>query len=154
MATVEHIPRRFTRHIFTAWIDQTTPGVAIHLGINGFADFHVDWFIASTIQGQGARRRRNVDGSRVLARHNRDIQTTVRVTGNCRIHRRLNGGMGYALGSRRADDKVRLRRQADSRRRPGGGVGSQRLEIGRRREVFRFFGVEYGTRGSARCSLR
>ena len=154
LAAVEHIPRRFARHVFTTRIDQTTPGVAIHFRINGFADFYVNRFIAGTIQSQGARRRRNVDGARVFARHDGDKQATVRVAGNCRIHRCLDGGMGHALGSRRADDKVRLRRQADGGRRPGRGIGVQRLEIGRRDKVFRFIGVQNGTRGGARCSLR
>ena len=71
-----------------------------------------------------------------------------------RIHRRLDGGMRHALGSRRADDKVRLRRQADGGRRPGRGIGGQRLEIGRLGKVFRFIGVQNGTRAGARCSLR
>lgn len=154
LAAVEHIPRGLAWHVFAARIDQMTPAIAVHFGINRFADFDVGRVFTGTINRQRARRGRHVDSTRIFAWHNSDEQATGRVTGNRRIDRGLNSRVGHALGTRRADDEIRLRRRADGGWRPRGGIRRQRLKIGRLSEVFRFIGAKNRPCGIARCSLR
>ncbi len=132
------------RHIFAGRVDQVAPGVHVHLRVNGTADFHIQRLLAGTVQRQRTGCRRDINGTRIFTRHNRNKLTTIGVAGDSRINRSLNGGMGHALGARRADDEVRLRRYADGRRGPRRGVWIQGLEIACRSEVFASSAVNTG----------
>lgn len=54
----------------------------------------------------------------ILTGHHGNILALVSALDNCRIYRRLNRGMRYTLSTRRADNKVRLRRQGNRGRIP------------------------------------
>ncbi|MNP15775.1 hypothetical protein D3C76_1081450 [compost metagenome] len=67
LATVKHVPGRFARHVFTARIDQTTPGRGIHLRVDRQTNFHINRFFTRTVQGHATRRGRHIHGAFVLA---------------------------------------------------------------------------------------
>ena len=88
-----------------------TPVSGAHFTVNCRANLHVQRFLTRSVQRQATWRRRDIDGSLILTRHNRNVLTFVGARGDRRIHRRLDGGVGNALRTGRSDHKVRLRRQ-------------------------------------------
>ena len=153
LAIIKHIPRRFARHIFTARVHRTTPVSGAHITVNGLANFHIQRFFASTVKRQATCRCRDIDRALIFARHDRDVLTFVGTFDDCRINRGLNAGMRHALSACRANDKVRLRGQSNSRRAPRRGVWRQRGKIVRGDEVFRFIGRQNRARSGARRGL-
>ncbi len=126
-------------HIFAARVDVVTPVGRAHATIKGKPNLHINRFFTCTVQSNSTRSGRDIYRSLILTRHHGNILALVGTLDNCRIYRRLNRGMRYTLSARRADNKVRLRRQGNRGRIPRCSTWCQGCKIVLSIEILRFF---------------